>query len=179
VVSQAYSRGSRWEGDGEAPKPKLFAFANVRALTPMQLATSLRLATTDPATLPVGMKAEDLEKRVEGLENSARDFANLIEQPREDFQISVSEALLFSNMDRMQKDFLADNADRLIGRLKQINDPKEAIDLAVRTVLSRSPTNEERKVFNTYFSQRKDRPVEAYRQLVWAMLTSAEFRFNY
>jgi hypothetical protein len=91
----------------------------------------------------------------------------------------VSEALLFSNMDRMQKEFLADSADRLVGRLKQIKDPNEAIDLAVRTVLSRPPTDAERAAFNQYLTDRKDRPVDAYRQMVWAMLTSPEFRFNY
>jgi len=142
------------------------------------LATSLRLATTDPAALTAG-KPDEVEKRLAGLEEAARGFAPLIEQPRDDFQISVSEALLFSNMDRMQKEFLADSGDRLVGRLKQIKDPDEAIELAVRTVLSRPPNETERKVFREYWDARKDRPVEAYRQLVWAMLTSAEFRFNY
>jgi hypothetical protein len=179
VLSKTYARSSRWEGDGEAPKPKLFAVANVRPLTPMQLATSLRLATTDPTSLSAGGKADEIQKRIAGLEDSARGFASLIEQPREDFQISVAEALLFSNMDRMQKEFLADSGDRLVGRLKQIKDPNEAIDLAVRTVLSRPPTDAERVAFNKYLSDRKDRPVEAYRQLVWAILTSSEFRFNY
>jgi hypothetical protein len=179
VLSKTYARSSRWDGDGEAPKPKLFAVANVRPLTPMQLATSLRLATTDPTSLTAGGKADEIEKRIAGLEDAARGFAPLIEQPREDFQISVSEALLFSNMDRMQKEFLAESGDRLVGRLKQIKDSNEAIDLAVRTVLSRPPTDAERAAFSQYLTDRKDRPVDAYRQLVWAMLTSAEFRFNY
>jgi hypothetical protein len=179
VLSQTYSRSSRWEDDSETPKPKFFALANVRALTPMQLATSLRLATADPSSLIAGGKTDEIEKRIAGLEEAARGFAPLIEQPREDFQISVSEALLFSNMDRMQKEFLADSGDRLIGRLKQIKNPNEAIDLAMRAVLSRPPTDAEQDAFNKYLSDRKDRPVEAYRQLVWAMLTSAQFRFNY
>jgi hypothetical protein len=178
VLSQTYSRSSRWQGEGEMPRPKLFAVANVRALTPMQLATSLRLATMDPTALTVG-KPEEIEKRMTGFEDAARGFAPLIEQPGEDFQISVSEALLFSNMERMQKEFLADGGDRLIGRLKQIKDPNEAIDLAVRAVLSRPPNETERKAFVDYLQRRSDRPVEAYRQLVWALLTSSEFRFNY
>ncbi len=51
VLSRAYARGSRWEGS-EPPRPSLFAVALVRPLTPMQLATSLRLATVDPASSP-------------------------------------------------------------------------------------------------------------------------------
>jgi hypothetical protein len=177
VLSHAYARSSRWEGEN-AREPDLFAVASVRPLTPMQLATSLRLATTDPASF-ANLKAEELEKRVEALENSARGFASLIQQPGENFQIGVSEALLFSNNDQIGKDLLADAGDRLVGRLKQIKDRTELIDLAVRSVLSRSPSDEEVKLFAAYLGQREDRPVEACRQLVWALLTSAEFRFNY
>jgi hypothetical protein len=179
VLSRAYSRSSRWEGPGPAPKPQRFAVARVRPLTPMQLAASLRLATTDPATLPAGMKPEEFEKRVEGLESSARGFAALLEQPREDFQVSVTEALLFSNSDRIQKEFLADGGDRLVGRLKQTKDERELIDTAVRNVLCRPPAEEESKLLGDYLKQRGDRRDEACRQLVWALLTSAEFRFNY
>src|SRR5262249_47029493 len=136
VLSRGYARGSRWEGK-ETPRPQLFAVARVRPLTPMQLATSLRLAAGDPQTLPADLKADEFDKRIQGLENGARGFATLFEQPGDDFQIGVSEALLFSNSDRVQKDLLADGGDRLIGRLKQVKDPNEVIDLAVRTTLCR------------------------------------------
>ena len=71
------------------------------------------------------------------------------------------------------------NIDRLVGRLKQLKDRREVIDTAVRTVLSRPPRDDEAKVFNEYLHQREDRPADACRQLVWALLTSSEFRFNY
>ena len=32
---------------------------------------------------------------------------------------------------------------------------------------------------DVYKRQRKDRPLEATRQVVWSLLTSSEFRFNY
>ena len=71
----------------------------------MQLAASLRLATTDPTSLRHGEAGgAGQEDRV--LESSAAGFASLIEQPGEDFQISVTEALLFSNGERIQKEFL-------------------------------------------------------------------------
>jgi hypothetical protein len=178
VLSKAYARSSRWEAPGEAPRPQLFAVAAVRPLTPMQLATSLRLATTDPLSLPED-KPEEFEKRIEALEASARGFANVFEQPRSGFQVGVSEALFFSNSERVLKELLADGGDRLVGRLKQAKDANEAIDLAVRVVLSRTPTAEENKLFAEYVRQRADRPVEAYRQVIWALLTGAEFRFNY
>jgi hypothetical protein len=178
VLSKVYSRSSRWDGDNP-PKANLFAVARIRPLTPMQLATSLRLATADPLSLPAEMKPQEFEKRIESLEASARGLADLFEQPREDFQIGVGEALLFSNGPRVEKELLPDGGDRLIGRLKQVNDPQERVDLAVRTVLSRPPTAEETKLLGEYLQKRTDRPAEACRQLVWALLASAEFRFNY
>ena len=51
--------------------------------------------------------------------------------------------------------------------------------MAVRTILCRPPHDEERKLLGDYLEQRADRPAEARRQMVWALLTSAEFRFNY
>jgi len=176
VQSQAYSRSSRWDS-GDAPDASLFAVASVRPLAPMQLAASLRIATSNPASFPA--KADDLEKHMERLEASARSLTAGIEQPRENHQIGVSEALLFSNSERVQKELLADGGDRLIGRLKELKDDGERIDLAVRSVLSRPPTEDEIKLLGAYLAKRQDRPVDACRQIVWALLTGSEFRFNY
>lgn len=178
VLSQTYARASKWDGD-DPPKPALFAMARVRALTPMQLAMSLRVATADPTSFPAAMKADELDKRMEGLEGAARGFASLIEQPRDNFQIGVSEALLFSNSDRIAKDLLTDGTDRLVGRMKVTAARDEAIRTAVLTVLCRLATEEEVRAFDDYLQKRTDRPVDGYRQVVWALLTCSEFRFNH
>ncbi|HEY7309104.1 MAG TPA: DUF1549 domain-containing protein [Gemmataceae bacterium] len=178
VLSRAYARDSRWQ-NGDAPRPQMFAVARVKPLTPMQLAVSLRVAVADPQSLPANLKPEEFDKRLQGLESSAGGYARLFEQPGDDFQVGVSEALLFNNNDRIQKDLLADGGDRLLGRMKQLKDVDAMIDLAVRTVLSRPPRDEERKLLGDYLKQRADRMAEAQRQLVWVLLTSAEFRFNY
>jgi hypothetical protein len=179
VLSRAYARSSRWEGGGDPPRPDLFAVARVRPLTPPQLAAALRIATADPASLPATLKPDEFEKRVESLASSGQGFASSFEQPTDDFQIGVAEALLFSNADRVQKDLLADGGDRLIGRLKQVKDRNELIETAVANVLSRPATEEERRLLGDYLARRQDRPAEALRQVVWALLTDAEFRFNH
>src|ERR1051325_8757570 len=71
VLSKTYARSSRWDGD-KLPDDRLFAVASVRPLAPMQMATSLKLATADPKTL-----ASDVEKKIESLEKSASGLANL------------------------------------------------------------------------------------------------------
>jgi hypothetical protein len=176
VLSRAYARSSRWES-GEAPDRSLFAVAVVRPLTPMQLAASLQVATAAPASWPSLDKTDEFEKRIEGVEAAARGFASSIEQPGEHFQIGVGEALLFSNSDRVQKQFLGDN--QLIGALKEIKDERAVIDLAVRSVYARPPTETEVTLLSRFLQQRGDRPAEACRQMVWALLTSTEFRFNH
>lgn len=178
VLSNAYARSSRYDGD-RWPPARAFAVARVRALTPTQMATSLRLATSDPAQFPATLSPEELDRKIESLENGVRGFASLLDQPRDDFQIGVSEALLFSNSERIQREFLADSRDRLLGRMKEMKNPEEAISFAVKTVLTRSITGEEKAAMLDHVAQRQDRLPEAYRQVVWALLTSAEFRFNY
>ena len=91
----------------------------------------------------------------------------------------MAEALLFSNGKRIAGDLLADGPDRLVGRLKQTAAPAELIDLAVRNVLSRPPDDDEVRTLGAYLGQRTDRPEDACQQLVWALLTCSEFRFNH
>jgi hypothetical protein len=179
VLSRGYSRASQWEDGAEPPRPALFAVAVVRPLSPVQLACSLRLATADPASLSAGLKSGELEQRIAGLDESARSLASALTSSGGDGQIGVAEALLFSNGKPIAQDLLADGAGRLITRLKQTAASSELIDLAVRNVLSRPPDDEDRRILGAYLAERTDRPEEACQQLLWALLTCAEFRFNH
>lgn len=175
VLSRAYARASRWEGS-EAPPEKLFAVAQVRALTPAQMAAALKIATTDPQALPT--EKVQLEKRLEALENSAAGLAKHFPQPGDHFQIGASEALLFANNEALQRE-LFEGSSTLVNRLKGIADPAQRADLAVRVVLCRPARPDELRSLTEYLRQRADRADAANRQVVWALLTSAEFRFNH
>lgn len=177
VLSNAYARDSRWDKE-DAPDAKLFAVAAVRPLTPMQLALSLSVATSAPTAWPAP-ESDDFEKRLANTEGAARGFAGSIEQPRENFQIGVGEALLFSNSDRVQKQYLVDAGNTLIGALKALNEEKDVVDVAVRTVFGRPPSEEEGKALGAFLAKRGDRPLQARRDIVWILLTSTEFRFNH
>jgi hypothetical protein len=177
VLSRTYARSSKWTSETPAA-PNLFAVGRLKPLTPMQMATSLKIATADPQTFE-NAKPADLEKRIEGLESAARGFASSIAPPTDDFQIGVNEALLFSNSDKVAREFLADGNDKLLGRVKTVSDNVKAVDLIVRSVLSRPPTADEQRVLQEYLGRRTDRQPEAYRQVIWALISGAEFRFNY
>ena len=175
VLSNAYARSSRWDGD-KLPDERLFAMAQVRALAPMQMATSLKLVTADPQTLPTDRKK--LEERLEAIEKSASGLANLFAQPTDNFQIGVAEAMLFANNEALQKSLL-EGAGTLAERMKQEPDLTKRANLAVRTVLGRHAGPNDLRPLVSYMERRQDRDAAACQQVVWALLTSAEFRFNH
>jgi len=172
VMTNTYARSSRWEAE-KLPDDRLFAVATIRPLAPMQLATSLKIATTDPKSL-----TSDTEKKIEALEKSASGLANLFVQPNDAFQVGVAEAMLFANNEALQKSLL-EGAGTLVDTLKKEPDLLKRADLAVRTVLGRPARQEEAQALVGYMQRRQDRPEAACQQIVWALLTSAEFRFNH
>ena len=176
VLSRAYAREGRAES--EHPDPRLFAVAAPRPLSPAQLAASMWVATTDPAALPDESSLDEVDARVEPLAERGRGLAQSIARPGEDYQIGASEALLLSNGDKL-KDLLADGGDRLVARLVRAADHRERVELAVRNVLSREPEAEEYAILAEFLECREDRPAEGARQMVWALLAGAEFRFNH
>jgi hypothetical protein len=144
----------------------------------LQLATSLKIAAADPATFE-GKKPAEFEKLIEQYESSSRGFASLIAQPTDNFQIGVGEALLFSNGDRIMKEFLTDGNGTLLARVKATKDPKEAVALLVRAAYGRPPTDDESAALVDYVRKRPGRESEAYRQVLWALVSGPEFRFSY
>lgn len=179
VLSDVYARDSRWTGTGDHPAPELFAVAVPRPLTPRQLALSLAVAAADPDQLPGLEKPEKWPQRREELENQSDGLSREFEIPEETFQVSVDEALLFSNGERVQNDLLRDSGDRLVGRLKSIDEDVAMVRHAFLAVLSREPEDEEQQTLVEYLTARSDRRVEGIQQVVWALVTSPEFRFNH
>lgn len=180
VLSRAYGRTSRWEQPGERPSERLFAVAAVRPLTPMQFSLSLALATANP--LEMSQRVENVAEwpnRRRDLENHAQGFAREIEIPGDNFQVGVGEALLFSNGKQVESEYLRDSGDRLVGVLKGISDRNQMIQTAVRATLSREAAPEEIEALGLFLAPRQDRPVAGLQQLVWALITNSEFRFNY
>lgn len=179
VLSKAYARDSVWTSETDPPAPELFARAEPRPLTPRQFGAALAVATSNPEQWPGLDKPEDWAGRREQLENQASGFARLVEIPEDNFQVSVDEALLFSNGGQIMNDYLRDGDDRLVGALIRMEQTDALVTTAFECTLSREPTDEERTAFATYLDERSDRRAAAIQQLVWALVTSPEFRFNH
>ena len=178
VLSQAYARSSEWSGSTEPPAADLFAVALVRPLSPRQYSMSLRLASSNPDSYKPEVGGDEWQKRRDELERNAEGFANQFEWPGEYFQVGVDEALLFSNSPQFFDDYVRDSQDRLVGAIRQQPDKTAQITTAYWAALTRAPSAEEIAACNQYLEKRTE-PVAGLRQMVWALLTSPELRFNH
>ncbi|HQX50940.1 MAG TPA: DUF1553 domain-containing protein [Planctomycetaceae bacterium] len=179
ALSEAYARSSEWTSGSEPPPASTFAMAQTRPLTPRQLGASLHVVVRDPEQWPAIDDAEAWLKRRTELENQANGWVREFEQPGENFQIAVDEALFFSNNNRVQDDLLRDSDDRLLGRLKKVEDQSRGIEELWLTVLNRSPQPDEVEAAAAWLDRVPDKKDESRKQLLWALLTGPEFRFNY
>lgn len=178
VLSEPYLRSSSWTSDAELPEDSYFARMVPRVMTPRQYTMSLNLATISPKhqVLP---SDEAWTKKREDLENQSNGMASQIEMPGEHFQVSVDEALLFSNNDRVRNEYLRDSGDRLVGYLKEIDDNQKVVKAAFLSVFSRQPDADELAAFESYLSKRGEDRLEGIKQIVWALIASPEIRFVY
>ncbi|MDA0834007.1 MAG: DUF1549 domain-containing protein, partial [Planctomycetota bacterium] len=180
VLSQTYARSSRWNSSAEKPTDSLFAVGSVRALTPMQYSLSLRLATFNPEQIAQQVQDDAVwVNRRRDLENQSQGFAGQIDVPGENFQVSITESLLFSNGPQVQNEFLAEGGDRLLTYILTLTDPTQQIPKASLAVLSRQPEADETAQYQEFLNARAERPTFAWQQLLWALLAGSEFRFNY
>lgn len=187
--SRAYQLSSAWPHDTQVPKPSSFAVASLRPLGRRQLSFSLLLATgnvqlTDP---------DQLQSRIEqyvsvpgvhriteylSIEKQAVELADSLDPESVDFQSSTVEALFMSNNAATQA-LLAADKDNLTTRLGGLQETRQLVTTAIQTIFSREPAEEELTRLTKWFEGREsDRPT-AIAQLVWALVASAEFRFNH
>jgi hypothetical protein len=178
VLSNTYARSSRWES-GDLPFASSFAVAAVRPLSPQQYAAVLKFGTTPPAQFASAKTPEERAQRIESTANAARSLAGLFEQPLEDFQVGVEEALLLSNADRIVKDLLPDGKGSLVAQLAETSDRNEATETLFWNVVCRAPTAEEKEAVLAFIERRQDRLTTAWQQALWALITSSECRFNH
>lgn len=179
VASRVYQLASVRATEGEEAKTKDFPVASLRALTPAQFALSLVLATGDDS-FDSAETPEARGKSYRALEGQASPLAGtkLLDPRQERFQSSAGEALYMSNNAEVQK-LVSPAGSNLTARLAAIQDSKQLVETAVWTILSRPPREQEREHLVKWIEERKENRAKACGQLVWALLTSAEFRFNH
>jgi hypothetical protein len=180
VLTDAYQRSSAMP-KGQDADPKTFAAAALKSLTPEQFAWSLMQAT--------GMIAAEKTKA-----NDAAAFAKLSPQvaplvalfgtqPGEpafgqEFEATLDQTLFLANGNTL-RDWLSARPGSLSARLNALKDAGAVADELYLSVLTRQPTTAERKEVIDYLARRGADRLAAQQDLAWALLTSAEFRFNH
>lgn len=151
--------------------PALFAWSIERWLTAEQLARSIQIA---------------LQQRVENDHPLLPDLRERMpDVVPETIVTDVGDALFLTNNPKMQQVILeGSQKDGLIARLAANADSNEAIDELFITVFGRLPEGDEADAV-LRFIHRSDAiggpadKIARWQNVVWAALTSAEFRFNH
>jgi len=187
LLSKTYQRSSRVASKpgGRVPPESAFAQAMLRPLTPEQFAWSILQATgeTDVHRRALGKKLTEaaLHKRLNGYEKR---FVSLFGgepgKPPEEFETTVDQVLFLSNDDAMAK-LLKPKSGNLADRLLKLpaDQPEKIAEELFLSVLSRTPTKQDiADVRNFLKGQTGDARQTAMQDLIWALITSSEFRFN-
>jgi hypothetical protein len=208
ALTRAYQRSSEPPpGAGaSAEDPAKFAVAALKPLSPEQLGWSVMQALgvladyrdeavdrvdRDPRLRAIlqtdarrrALREELIEARVyEQLAPSLGPFIGRFGgapgQPQDRGGASVQQALFLSNGEPIQG-WLDRGGHGLARRLAALADPAAVADELYLSVLTRRPVDDERAEVARYLTPRRDDRVAALKELVWSLLTSAEFRFNH
>ena len=118
---------------------------------------------------------EPLEGRIEAWEAAAISlFGEVFENPYQGIQFNAAEALAMSN----DGPRLAAIGRNLVDGLLPVRDRQRQVEQAILAVLGRPAVSEEKEWLGQYLDGRDDRR-QALEQIVWALFTSSEFRFNH
>ena len=100
-------------------------------------------------------------------------------QPQNEFFATIDQALFMANGGPL-KGWLSPGGGNLTERLGKMTDEKKLVEELYLSVLTRRPTDGEVADVAAYLKQRpKEKRMAAIQEIVWALLTSAEFRFNH
>ncbi|MCG8653042.1 MAG: DUF1553 domain-containing protein, partial [Pirellulales bacterium] len=99
-------------------------------------------------------------------------------QPQDDFFATVDQALFFRNGGELRS-WLVPAGGNLTDRLQGIDDAQELAEELYLSVYTRLPTSEEAAAVSEYLASPEIQKRDAVQELAWALLTSAEFRFQH
>ena len=99
-------------------------------------------------------------------------------QPQYDFFATVDQALFLANGSQL-RGWLAPGGGNLTDRLNKLEDPKALGEELYLSVVNRRPTEQEMADVTAYLATRPKEKPAVVQEIVWALLTSTEFRFDH
>jgi len=171
--TEAYQLDSALLTSSKEPPPPVDAFAR-RLTTPLsaeQLFHALQIVT-GPDTV-AGEEAETSPDAQELGRALVKEFPDLF---AEEYSPTLQQAMFLSNGPVIDQ-LLEPREGNLTSRLAALPDSEARVNAAFTIVYGRSPQEDERQAAVDYLAQRGD--AAGLTQLLWAMLTSAEFTLNH
>jgi hypothetical protein len=184
AMTQTYQRSSELPRGVKDVPPECFAVANLKPLSPEQLAWGLMQATglTEVTRHRLGkqLREETLYRALAGnVTPFAIRFGNRPGQAESgDFQATLEQTLFLTN-GPVLRGWLAPQAGNLTFRLFALKDPAAVADEMYLSVLTRRPSAEESREVAAYLQGRTRDRTAALQEMAWALVASAEFRFNH
>lgn len=182
-----------------------FFTGRLQALTPEQMAASIMEATgvlgqqrvigeaevnktlpLDPNSPADPARIAEREKQLEAfvferIKGNFGAFVNLFGhgagQPQKDFFATVDQALFFANGGTLLA-WLNAGGNNLTGRLNKLESPPAIAEEMYISVLTRRPSEQETAEVVAYLGARPEDKAGAVKDMTWALITSAEFRFS-
>lgn len=185
--SEAYLRSTRWTASADQPRPGLYAVGILKPLTPEQLTLSLSQATGQFELLRLKVQREQKDQSIPvaiatrarfSREREQQDFALRFRSQGEGFEATASQALFLSYHQLASKP-LQPGQGNLVERIVKQKDNAAAVQDAYRCILCREPTALELQAGTEFLHNSDTKRDLLARDLAWALLCSAEFRFNY
>jgi hypothetical protein len=182
ALSETYQRSSEQRSPGKETEPASYTVALLKPLTPEQLAMSLMQATglTDAERQALGKNASEaaLYARLAGnVPPFVKTFASPPGQTQE-FDARLEQALFLAN-GPMVRGWLTPRAGNLIDRLSRLSNADALAEELYLSVFTRLPDAEERKDVAAFLASGSKDRTTALQDMAWALLASAEFRFNH
>ncbi|HVW39057.1 MAG TPA: DUF1553 domain-containing protein, partial [Pirellulales bacterium] len=174
VLSETYMLDSRWSSAGAAPAPERFARAIEKPLSAEQLCRSLLVAAghePDAAGNFPGRNDRPLRREL---------AAKLPELFAEEYNATVAEGMFLSNsplLDELLRPAENNTPNNTAGKLVGIASTDARIEQAFLIVLGRLPDEAEKSQLSGYLAARS--PEAGVKQMLWALVASAEFLVNH
>jgi len=182
ALSKTYQRSSEMSPSLEATSPSKFAVAQLKPLTPEQFGYAVMQATgftdAERTALAKNLTEPALHSRLAGNLAPFRSMFGATPGEPEDGYSATLDQTLFLKHGATIRNLVAQRGGNLLDRATKIADNAALADELFLSVYTRPASAEEKNDIVEALKGRSNRPA-ALAEIIWAMLASAEFRFNH
>ena len=170
TLSRPYQLAPRYQHRASMPVES-FAFAVEKPLTAEVLLRSMLLATGQPLE---EFRSDEPDRFRQLEEEFSRLFPDVFPVA---YNATLNQASFLTNSPLIDQ-LLSPFPSSLIEQLQHCESDREAVRKAFLQIFGRHPDGQEEAIAAHYLNERASTPLKGLKQLVWALLTSAEFMIN-